>query len=458
MKKILFLLLIFLFISNLIFAQGTKMNYKDIIMNKETSSINPSGYYVGILKVNDSIKLPIVFEFKKDKVFFSSPSQNANDLEVSYELKDSNNIVINAKQYGFYVEGLLSETELKGTFFQSGLEIHIELKKQDTKTIEKPIRLQTPTSFNYMREEVKITNPKNNREYFGTFTTPNKNSSDTAVLFITGSGIQDRDEEIFNHKPFLVISDFLTKNGYYTLRCDDYGFRGEDISKQTTLDIMDDIDAQIDYLKNIKKFKNIILLGHSEGGIVSQALANKVNAIILLSSPSISGKEIYKKQVIHLLENANVPKMTMLLIEDEIDKATSALTNNLFTNEEKKNIVFKYLKISGNNDETAQVIYQTLSSPWYVTFLKLDPRNYIKQIKVPTLVLQGEKDTQVDSEANIKVFKELLKSENRIIVYPSYNHLLQKCKTGEVSEYELIDTTIEQNVLSDILAFLTQYK
>ena len=165
MKKILFLLLIFLFISNLIFAQGTKMNYKDIIMNKETSSINPSGYYVGILKVNDSIKLPIVFEFKKDKVFFSSPSQNANDLEVSYELKDSNNIVINAKQYGFYVEGILSETDLKGTFFQSGLEINIELKKQDTKTIEKPIRSQTPTSFNYMREEVKITNPKNFKKF-----------------------------------------------------------------------------------------------------------------------------------------------------------------------------------------------------------------------------------------------------------------------------------------------------
>lgn len=456
MKKILFLLLIFLFISNLIFAQGTKVN-NDIIINKETTSINPSGYYVGLLKVNDSIKLPIVFEFKNNKVFFSSPSQNANDLEVSYEINNSNNITIEAKKFGFYVEGILSETDLKGTFYQSGLELNIELRKQDTKTIEKPIRLQTPTSFNYMREEVKITNPKNNREYFGTFTIPNKNASDTAVLFITGSGIQDRDEEIFNHKPFLVISDFLTRNGYYTLRCDDYGFRGEDISNQTTLDIIEDINAQIDYLKNIKNIKKIVLLGHSEGGIVSQALANKVNAIILLSSPSISGKEIYKKQVIHLLENANVPEMTMSLIENEIDKATSALTNNLFTNEEKKKIVFKYLKLSGNNDETAQAIYQTLSSPWYVTFLKLDPRNYIKQIKVPTLVLQGEKDTQVDSEENIKVFKELLKSENKIIVYPSYNHLLQKCKTGEVSEYDQINTTIEENVLSDILNFLIRY-
>lgn len=457
MKK-LFLLLLFLLISNFIFAQGTKMDYKDIIKNEENNLSKPSGFYVGILKVNDSIKLPIVFEFKNDKVFFSSPSQNANDLEVSYTVNDLNKITIDAKKYGFYVDGVLSETNLKGIFYQNGLQINIDLIKQETKIIEKPIRSQTPISFNYKRDEVIITNSKNNRKYFGTFTTPNNQTANTVVLFVTGSGIQDRYEEIYNHKPFLVISDYLTKNGFYTLCCDDYGFRGEDISNQTTLDIIDDINAQIDYLKNVKKIKNIILLGHSEGGIVSQALANNVNSIILLSSPSISGKEIYKKQVIHLLENAKVPPMTMKIIETEIDKATSALTNDSLSNEEKKNIVFHYLKMLGNNDDSAMTIYKTLSSSWYINFLKLDPACYIKQIKVPTLVLQGTSDTQVDSTANIKVFKELLKSKNRIIVYPNYNHLLQKCKTGEVQEYNQIDTTIEENVLSDILDFIIKYK
>lgn len=450
MKK-LFLLAFILLINYTLFAEGTKEE-KTI---KYNTPINPNGIYIGTLFVTDTVKLPIIFEFNDDKIFFSSPTQGANDLEISYTIDKDSNISINAPQFGFSLIGKFETNKIVGTFYQNGLEIKITLYKEKNKSSLLPKRLQNITRFKYKREDVKITNPTNDRIYYGTYTIPNNPKSNTAILFITGSGIQDRNEEISFHKPFLVISDYLTNNGYYTLRCDDWGFNGEDASKDTTLTIVNDIKAQIKYLKDVKKVDKIILLGHSEGALIAQILANSVDSIILLASPAVDGKQIYAYQLKHALSKNHIDKDNL---DNKINEVLSAILDDNLTDKEKREIAIPFFKSLGNDDKSAELTFKTLNLPWYKTFFKLDPKEYIKKIKVPTLVLQGSLDKQVDEKLNIPVFKELLQSENKIIIYPQYNHLFQKCKTGESQEYYEIETTIEENVLEDILYFINSTK
>ncbi|MGD6729502.1 MAG: alpha/beta hydrolase [Pleomorphochaeta sp.] len=450
MKKIIFILVLWLF-SIPIYAQGANINksqIKSVLTNYSKISLN--GYYSGTLLVSSTIKLPIIFEFKDNKVFFSSPSQNANDLEIQYQITNKSDIEIQAPQFGFYLKGKIKYNKIDAIFYQSGLELPITLNYFDTNPFTKIVRKQEPRSFDYKNDEVIISNKNNDRQYFGTLTIPNENRYRTAILFITGSGVQDRNEEIANHKPFLIISNYLTKNGYYTLRCDDWGYHGENVIEETTQTIAEDIKAQITYLRQNENIDKIILLGHSEGALVAQMLANSVDSIILMGSPSVNGREIYKFQ---LLKALNQPKTNKELV-NKIDKITETVINNTLTIEDKKAILIPFFKSLGNDDKSALTVFNTLNLPWYKTYFKIDPKDYISKIKVPTLILQGSLDTQVDVNLNIPVFKEFLNCNYSIKIYENYNHLFQKCKTGETKEYFEIETTIEENVLKDILEFI----
>ncbi len=450
MKKIVFILVLFLY-SISISAQGANINKSQInSLLSNYSNFHLDKFYSGTLNVSPTIKLPIIFEFKNDKIFFSSPSQNANDIEIEYEIINTSDIEIKAPQFGFYLKGKIEDDKIVAIFYQSGLEIPITLTHNQTNPFSKIIRKQEPKYFNYKRDEVVITNSNNNRQYFGTLTIPNTNKYKTAILFITGSGVQNRNEEISNHKPFLVISDYLTKNGYFTLRCDDWGYHGENVLEETTLTIADDIKAQITYLRQNENIDKIILLGHSEGALISQILANNVDSIILMGSPSVSGREIYKFQLLKALNQTTTNKDLV----EKIDKITETVIDDTLTIEDKKSLLLPIFKSLGNDDKSALTVFNTLNLPWYKTYFKIDPKDYISKIKVPTLILQGSLDTQVDANLNIPVFKQLLNCNYSIKIYENYNHLFQKCKTGETKEYYEIDTTIEDNVLKDILQFI----
>ncbi|MGD1822171.1 MAG: alpha/beta fold hydrolase [Pleomorphochaeta sp.] len=452
MKNI-FLFLIILVISIPIFSRGTPEIEKEV----NISNVSIDGYYETTLQITNSYSLPLTLEFKNNKGYFSSPSQNVFDIEVDYETTNNNQISITNKSLKFEIEGEIKENYIIGTFTQNYTSYEIKLIKTEKRLNIKTERKQTPTSLNYEIENLTIINKENNRQYFGTLTKPNNpENKNEIIIFISGSGIQDRNEEIFYHKPFFVISDYLTNNGYFTLRCDDYGFNGEDISHHTTLDIIDDIKSQINYIKNNYSFDKIILFGHSEGGIVAQAIANEVDSIILMAAPSISGSEIYKSQVMNLLINKKADRSTLDFFEKKIDEVTSSLSNDNLSIKEKEKIVLPYLILLGNTEDSAIDVFNILNSDWNVQFLKINPREYIKDIRVPTLILQGSKDTQVNFETNISEYKKYLNTKYKINLYQDYNHLLQKCETGEIYEYNTIDITIEENVLSDILLFLNK--
>ncbi len=449
MKKLIIFVSI-LFICESLFTRG---NNEETIFKEKIDFL---GYYSADLYVNENITLPLIFEIQNNIVLFSSPDQMLNDFEVSYEINSKNEIRIYSDLIKFEIIGQKSANDIIGTFKQNGMEIPIVLFKTEKKEKPEIIRYQTPTEISYQQKNVEIINKTNFNKYYGTLTIPQDKEKNDIVIFISGSGIQDRNEELFAHKPFFVISDFLTNNGYYTLRCDDYGYHGEDVSNHTTFDIANDIRAQINYLRENYDFNNYILLGHSEGGIVAQILSNEVDKLILMASPAISGAETYKNQVLHSLIIANSNQSTLDFFDSKIDDVITVLLDDSKSIEERKDIILPYFAMFGNDASSSQQSFNVLNSSWYRTFLKLDPRDYLKQITIPTLILQGSNDTQVEKELNIPVFKELLNNENNIIIYDTFNHLMQASETGELSEYGKIETTIEEIVLEDILSFLEE--
>jgi len=173
-----------------------------------------------------------------------------------------------------------------------------------------------------------------------------------------------------------------------------------------------------------------------------------------MAAPAISGAETYKFQVLHSLKSAESNQSTLDYFDSKIDEVIKVLIDDTKTIEERKKVLLPYFAMFGNDASTSEQSFNVLNSSWYRTFLKINPRDYLKQIKNPTLILQGSYDTQVDKDLNIPVFKELLNNDNTIIIYDTFNHLLQASETGEVVEYGKIETTIEEIVLDDILEFL----
>lgn len=447
MKKIIIYISLLL-ISGTLFAKGEKE------VKMISNEINIDGYYTSQLYVNETMTLPLNFEIIGETILFSSPDQLVYDYEINYEIDDKNNIRIYSDAIKFELIGELSNEDIIGTFKQSGREIPIVLFKSEKVEPEEIIRSQTPTEFDYERIEVEIRNDDESKTYYGTLTIPNNEIKNQVIIFATGSGIQDRDEEIFSHKPFLVISDFLTKNGYYTLRCDDYGYHDEDISDQTTYTIAEDISAQIKFLKQNYNFEKYIIFGHSEGGIIAQMLANEVDSLILMASPAASGAEIYKFQVMHSLKTFGSNEATLEYFDKKIDEVLIALLDDSLTIDEKKAILYPYFTMFGNDEAGAEKAFEALNSLWYRTFLKINPRDYLKKIQIPILILQGGNDTQVDQDLNISIMQEYLQNDYTIKTYETFNHLLQASVTGELIEYEKIETTIEEIVLNDILEYL----
>ncbi|WP_394348842.1 alpha/beta hydrolase family protein [Aquimarina intermedia] len=301
------------------------------------------------------------------------------------------------------------------------------------------------------------------------------------VILISGSGPQNRDSEVFGHKPFLVITDYLVKNKIAVLRFDDRGVGQSqgDFSKATTLDFADDVASAVDYLSSRKdfNFKEIGLIGHSEGGIIAAMVANKrdaVDFIILLASPGLKGKELLLSQSEALLKKSGMSNVEIAKIERinresysyvERIKKRNKLRKKLKSHLENalKKYNFLYQKPTQISDQQfIDNLVNQMSSPWFTFFVKYNPEKHLKKVKCPVLAINGEHDLQVLPYDNlIAIDKALSRGKNKnynIKTIPDLNHLFQESETGLPIEYQKIEQTFSSKVLKLMVDWIKENK
>ena len=389
---------------------------------------NIEGTWHGTLKLN-AMKLSIVMHFSDNACTLDSPDQGAKGIkgevrEITAEKVDVAFPTLNATY-----TGVLKDGKIEGTFTQMGYKLPLVLEKGQ------PVRIrpQTPQPpFPYQTEEVSFVNTEDSASLAGTLTYPvgyNSKRKVPVVIMVTGSGLQNRDEELFEHKPFLVIADFLARNGIASLRYDDRGagLSTGDIENVTTEGFCRDAAAGIAFLRKTGHFSKIGVLGHSEGGSIAFMLAaqKKCDFIVSMAGPGLRGDSIIVEQTNELLRQQGQP-------------ATMTVRQMRLT----------------------MLLQKT--NPWYDYFVDFDPAPVIKQIKCPALLLNGDKDSQVMAASNIPVIRALLSDnekhqlpDNQVIkVYPGLNHLFQHCTTGMPAEYGSIEETISEEVLHDIAEWI----
>ena len=450
---------------------------------QDTSEISIEGIWQGELKV-PGIELRIVFKISKKPdgtltAVMDSPDQGVTGIAVEKVIVKDNTLYMEINSVGGIFEGKISNDFLtiEGQWRQSGQSLPLTVKRVNT-AIE-ILRPQEPKKpYPYLEEEVIYENKAVGIKLAGTLTLPSEQDSFPAVLLITGSGPQDRNEAIAGHRPFLVLADYLTRQGIAVLRVDDRGVGRStgDFSPATSEDFASDVLAGIEYLKARKEInpKKIGLIGHSEGGIIAPMVAVKspdVTFIVLMAGTGLTGEEILylqsgliskemgisEKDITKNLQLNN--KIFSVIKEEEDNKIAEEKIRQMFmtywedlSEEEKSRI--------GNPEDYLKAQLQSLLSPWFHFFLTYDPQPTLSKVKCPVLAINGEKDLQVPPKENLSAIKEALQTggnENFTIKeLPGLNHLFQTAQTGAPAEYAKIEETISPVALKIISDWILQ--
>ena len=392
-------------------------------------------------------KVPLVFNFSTNRCTIDSPSQGVNGIQAEKTVKDDGTISVKVGMIGATFEGKMADGEIKGTYVQNGFPLPLTLKPGKL-VVKRP---QTPVPpFPYKEESVSFTNAQ--YTFNGTLTLPENYSKNTpVVLMVTGSGQQDRDEELFSHKPFAVIADALARQGIASLRYDDRGWSDKSVNFAdfTTDDFRQDAAAAIPLLR--KRFNKVGILGHSEGGTIAMMLAaeGKADFIVSLAGMAISGKETLIMQNRQAMTAIGLPKETVDSYCNSISKALDEIASGKKANEININDVPQALK-----PVTIKALQQA-DTPYIRHFLTVDVGKLLPEIKCPVLALNGTKDTQVDCDANTtRIEKGLADCKHSIKKIDGVNHLFQHCNTGIVTEYQQIEETISPEVLQEVAKWI----
>ncbi len=419
-----------------------------------------TGTWYGILKTpnaNLHLNFNISKEGKQLKTTMDSPDQGAFNIPTDKTNFKDNKIEIFLNAMLINYRGILVKDSIIGTFSQNGMEFPLQLSKKEPHSKKKKTRPQDPKKpYPYQTEEVKFSNKKaNNIKLSGTLSLPNNIKNPKVVILISGSGPQDRNSEIkqFDHRPFLVLADYLTKNGIAVLRFDDRGVgKSEGVFKDaTSFDFATDVESAIDYLqsRNDINFSKIGIIGHSEGGLIAPIVASKrkdVNFIILLAGPGVDGGKILETQSRKISELSGVPK-TIIDKNEQLSKEIHAIIKKAKDTSEIKS---KLTILLNKHPEISKKIYlQTYTNKWMLHFVKTNPQDFLKQVTCPILALNGSKDVQVVSKINLEAIQKSTKENKKVSIkeIEGLNHLFQTCKTGNINEYGTIEETFSPKAL-----------
>ena len=437
--------------------------------HKAAAASDIDGAWMGRLETG-AISLMVIFHITNTEdgltATLDSPDQGMKGIPTTSVTRTDANLKIEVKSIGGVFDGKISKdlSAIDGTWKQGGGTLPLVLKRvKDQAELQRP-RPQNPVKpYPYREEDVSYDNKVQNVTLAATLTSPQGKGPFPAVLLITGSGPQDRDESLMGHKPFLVLSDCLTRKGIAVLRADDRGVGKSTgvFGTATTADFATDVEAGVAYLKSRVEVdsRKIGLIGHSEGGIIAPMVAARnsdVAFIVMLAGSGVRGDEILVEQGTLIAEVAGESK-------DKVEKnaATERQILNMVENEKDNAVLDKQLreKLADEVPEAQLGMeIKEVTSPWFRYFIAYDPATALRKVKCPVLALAGEKDLQVPPTQNLPAIRKALEEGGNahfeIDELPGLNHLFQTAKTGAPSEYAEIEETMSPVVLEKVASWI----
>lgn len=384
-----------------------------------------NGTWKGMLNAGNQ-KLEIVFHFNYQKDGNSTaemdvPAQGALGIPVNLKFLSTDSVSLEVMALLMAYTGKLTDGTIKGTFDQFGMPFPLDLKPGEAAIPNRPQEPKLPLGYN--TEEVTFTNQDAGVSLSGTLTYPVDYTSGKkvpVVIMLTGSGVQNRNEEVFGHKPFLVMADYLAKQGIASLRYDDRGV-GKSAGSQvgcTSVDFVADAENGLSWLKNTGKFSRIGVLGHSEGGMIAFMLGaeGKADFIVSMAGPGIKGDTLLAEQQNAILKLKGFPPTITV---KALRKSMAAQSSNV----------------------------------WLEYFMNYDPQINLSKITVPVMAVNGSNDVQVLPDSNLGAIRKYLSGKNKknlIKEYSGLNHLFQHCNLSTAMDYYKIEETCSLEVLQDI--------
>lgn len=462
-------LVLFTFLLLLIF------DYPELCAQDRKQMENLSGTWVGRIQAG-AMYLRLVFNISVNnqdslKASLESPDQGTIIIPMGTVRLAGDSIKIDARLIGARYLGVIrGERRLEGVWEQLGQAHRLDMEKQD-----EPFRLNRPQEpkppFPYSIEEITFTNEKENFRLAGTLTIPEGKGPFPAAILISGSGQQNRDEELMGHKPFAVIADYLSRNGIAVLRYDDRGVgRSQGVAAgATSADFASDAEAAFNFLAGqsyIDSGKRGFI-GHSEGGLIAAIVAScepSVSWIVSLAGPGISGDELLMTQAEEIsiaMGNSTEDVAVARGINKKLYHVIKKTPDAAKAETKLSNVLKKELRKIDVQDEVINEKINSMkitltgdSYNWIRYFITTDPAILWSKIRVPVLVLNGEKDLQVNPQQNTAAIAAALgkggNSQCRVVIFPGLNHLFQNCDTGLPGEYGIIEETFSEEVLKTI--------
>ena len=429
-----------------------------------SQSMALTGKWRGELNLG-ATKLPLVFNFSESSdgetlATMDSPQQNATGIALEVKHCSSDSISLECKMIGASYNGKITNDRIEGQFRQYGYTFPLVLIPEEDISIRRP---QTPKPpFPYIEKDTTFIS-FDGTELAGTLTLPDIHGGKTftAVVMVTGSGPQNRDEEIFEHRPFAVIADYLARNGIASFRYDDRGTAESkgNYSEATIDTFKEDLKSAYRFTKGLKDTGKTGILGHSEGGTLAILLGAEESPdfIVSLAGMVVPAKETLLAQNIHLLErlglSENQKEASIRLIDlffneiirQHVAGTSSPIDIDSICRDNSLIVPFAVLQSIKHNNSSRNGYYDSLVS--------LDPTDALESVRCPVLALNGTKDLQVNANANLNAFMESV-SNVEVRRMEGLNHLFQNADTGEVTEYDEIKETISPEVLSIITDFI----
>ena len=425
------------------------------------------GYWKGEMNVGVQ-KLETAFDIKAVEngyaATFDVPAQGAFDIPVDEVSFQNGQLQLKMNAMDASYSGTLKHSGIEGNFTQRGMTFPLNLAKAEKKE-QKKVRPQDPQPpFHYQIEEVTFVNEKEGNTLAGTLTIPEGEGPFPAMVLVSGSGQQNRDEELMNHRPFWVIADYCARHGIAVLRYDDRGVGGSDgeVKNATSMDFSYDAEAAFDYLRNRKEINatKVGILGHSEGGVINfmvSARRPEVAFLVSLAGPSVNGIEVLKEQQAAILRASGMSE-EMVQFNGKANAQMFDIIETSNDRAEADTLLRQLLKGWGYNEELTEQTVGQMASPWMYYFLRYDPTDAIVKTNCPALLLNGTKDLQVIASQNLPGYEKIIaehgKTNLTLRELPDLNHLFQHCETGSPNEYFEIEETISPEVLEMVVGFV----